>query len=123
MRSKWILALAAAAALSGCGKSTPAVNVFSAPCADGKEHSEPVFYNGKFYLVSYRFEQAALAYGLTVQGKDGRRLKPSDAPAADQLAVPSLSHFACPSKQRAAVLPGSLKHEANGFTMKARCGG
>jgi hypothetical protein len=130
MQSKWIFALGVAFALQACG-GLPGTGVTAsvapvmnpAPAGDGVARREPVFFNGKLYDVSYRFDRLDAAYAMIVEGQRGRALTVGDGPASEQLAISSLSHFACPTKLRAKAVQGSLRHEAGKFHLKARCGG
>lgn len=124
MKGKWILAVALGLMLAGCVQKQAPVTVLAAPIADGKERREPVFYNGKMYEMSYRFDAGLAAYALTVDRKPGAmRANPENAAAARAIGTSSLSHFACPTKLRAQLLPNSLRHSGQGYMMLARCGG
>ncbi len=125
MRGKWILVLAVVAGLGACAQTpAPSVQILSAPFADGKERREPVFYNDRMYSVSYRFDAAAAAYAVRVT-REGRVMQAGadSQKAAEAIATSSLSHFACPTKKRAQIIPGSLRHDGAGYAMNLRCGG
>jgi hypothetical protein len=125
MRGKWILVLAVGGLLAACAQSpAPSVHIISAPFADGREHKEPVFYNDHMYAVTYRFDAGAAAYKVRV-ARQGRAMKAGEAnqKAAEAIATSSLSHFACPTKKRAQILPGSLLHDGAAYSMNLRCGG
>lgn len=104
--------------------TAPSVQVISAPFADGKEHREPVFYNDRMYAVSYRLDAGTAAYAVRVT-REGRAMKAGAEAqkAAEAIAVSSLSHFACPTKKRAQILPGTLRHDGSAYAMNLRCGG
>lgn len=123
MAGKRILSLALAGLLSACAGSPSGVTVLNGPMSDGKPHREPVFFNGKIYNVSYRFDMGRMVYALKVTGQD-RFLKasPANAQAATQLGLSSLSHFACPTRHPARMLPGTLAHDGEGYVLEARCG-
>lgn len=124
MKGKWFLTLGLCLLAAACNEKPAEVAILSAPFADGQEHREPIFYNGRMYEVSYRFDAGSAAYALKVTGERRKVLKPTPANAenARQIAISSLSHFACPTRKRAQLL-GAAAHDGEGFTMKARCGG
>lgn len=125
MRGKWILWGSLCILVAACAQTpAPSVQILSAPFADGKEHREPVFYNDHMYAVSYRFDAGAAAYVVRVT-REGRSMKAGaeGRKTAEAIATSSLSHFACPTKKRARVIPGSLVHDGAGYAMNLRCGG
>ena len=125
MRSKWILGVSLCILVGACAQSpAPSVNITSGPFADGKEHREPVFYNDHMYSVSYRFDAGAAAYLVRVT-REGRVMKAGaeGRKTAEAIATSSLSHFACPTKKRAKIMPGNLRHDGAGYAMSLRCGG
>lgn len=125
MRGKWILVLVTTAGLAACVQTpAPSVQVISAPFADGREHREPVFYNDRMYAVSYRFDAATAAYAVRVT-REGRAMKAGAGAQkdAEAIATSSLSHFACPTRKRAQILPGTLRHDGKAYAMNLRCGG
>lgn len=118
---RYLVLIAAALAAAGC-QETRGVRIVSSPYADGAKHTEPVFYNGKHYDVSFQFNAAADLYQVTVAGK-GRRLSgtPGDQQIIEQVAVSAIRHFACPTGQRGQVVPGSIRHGDGAWALEARC--
>lgn len=116
-----VVFFAAALAAAGCQEAR-GVRIVSSPYADGVKHTEPVFYNGKHYEVSFRFNAGADLYHVTVAGK-GRRLggTPGDQEIVEQVAVSAVRHFACPTGQRGQVVPGSARHGDGAWALDARC--
>jgi hypothetical protein len=100
------------------------INVVSSPYADGVKHTEPVFYNGKHYDVSFRFDAHVNAYEVTVAGKGGRAIggEAGDRAIAEAIAASTVRHFACASGQKAGVVAGSPRHAEGRWDMQARCG-
>lgn len=109
--------------LAGCQQQPKNLNIVSSPYSDGVRHTEPVFYNGKNYTVSFAFAASRNAYDVTVAGKGGRQLggKPGDRTVVEQLASSAIGHFACPNTQKGRVVPGSASHSGGKWNMQARC--
>ena len=125
MKRNWILAVAGFIALSACD-AMPGNQANLAPLgADGREYHEPVFYNGSFYDMHFRYEGQSAAYLLRVTGKAGRPLKrsPANADNAEKLGTSALSHFACPTKRPAKRVGQAPSHDGHGYVFYARCGG
>jgi hypothetical protein len=96
----------------------------NSPYATGKRHTEPVFYNGKHYDVSFTFNSALNAYDMTVAGDGGRRLgsTPGDQKIVEQIASSTVRHFACPTGQKGYILAGSSRYRDNGtWALQAAC--
>ncbi len=109
-------------ALAACEKKKTAAIVAS-PYGDGVEHREPVFFTGKHYNVTFRYIAARASYDMKVEGQ-GRKLGggPGDLQIVEQVASSALSHFACPTKQRAQIIPETASHVAGAWILQARCG-
>ena len=112
-----------ASALSGCAPKS-AVTVLSSPYVDGVEHTEPVFFTDKHYVLKFKYDSSRSAYTARLTGRDAA-LAPTegDRQLAVQIVSSSLSHFACPTKSRAVVDAASMQHADAGWSMDARCGG
>ena len=123
MKRSVIFALIAVTALGACQQQRKNVNVVSSPYSDGVRHTEPVFYNGKHYKVSFAFAAARNAYDVTVAGKGGRKLGggSGDRNVVEQVGSSAVRHFACANRQKGRVVPGSASHGAGKWTMQARC--
>lgn len=107
---------------TGCAPKS-SVTVLSSPYSDGGEHTEPVFFTGRHYDLTFRFDAGDAAYHVNVKGRDTAFSgSEKDGETAKQIVASALSHFACPTKQRAAVMPGTARHDAGSWVMKARCG-
>lgn len=108
--------------LAGCGNQNRAA-VIASPYGDGIEHTEPVFFTGKHYNVTFKYSAARSHYDVKVEG-DGRALGngQGDRQIVEQVASSALSHFACPTRQRAQIVPGSTSAVAGAWVLQARCG-
>jgi hypothetical protein len=108
--------------LAACGSANKATMVAS-PYGDGIEHTEPVFFTGKHYNVTFKFSAVRASYDVKVEG-EGRALgsEPGDRQIVEQVASSALSHFACPTKQRAKIVPGTASPAAGAWTLRAQCG-
>lgn len=112
-----------AAVLAAACTSKSNINVVSSPYADGVNHTEPVFYNGRHYDVSFRFDAHANAYEVSVAGKGGRSLgsEAGDQAIIEAIATSTVRHFACAASQKASVMPGSPRHSDGRWSLQARC--
>lgn len=108
--------------LAACGSANKATIVAS-PYGDGIEHTEPVFFTGKHYNVAFKYSAARASYDVRVEG-EGRALgsEPGDRQIVEQVASSALSHFACPTRQKAKIVPGTASPVAGAWTLRARCG-
>lgn len=119
----WLLLLGMGLALAGCDSPRPEARIISAPPGDEKvSHSEPVFYNGKHYKVDFKYSRDLNAYAVKVTGK-GRSLGSTegDRKIVEQIALSTVRHFACPSRFKGQVVPGTSKHTGSAWEMQARC--
>jgi hypothetical protein len=126
-----VVGIAAALAVSVCVVSCtstrqPATVTASTPSIHqaGKRMSEPVFYNGKHYDVSFTFNSALNAYDMTVAGDGGRKIgsTPGDQKIVEQIASSTVRHFACPTGQKGYILAGSSRYRDNGtWALQAAC--
>ncbi|MFO1091193.1 MAG: hypothetical protein U1E46_16580 [Hyphomicrobiales bacterium] len=93
------------------------------PYQPGKKQSEPVFYNGKHYDVSFTYNQTLNAYDMTVTGDGGRKLgsTPGDQQVVEQIASSTVRHFACPNGQKGYVLAGSSRYDSGAWALQATC--
>ena len=103
------------------GKSQ--VTVISSEYANGTAHTEPVFYNDKHYDVTFRYNAGIDVYDVTVAGKGGRRLgdKDGDQAIIENIAASAVTHFACASGQRSAIVPGATHHNAGSWDTRVKC--
>ena len=99
------------------------VTIISSEYANGISHTEPVFYNDKHYDVTFRYDAGINAYDVTVAGKNGRRLgsKDGDQAVIENIAASAVTHFACASGQRSAIVPGATRHNAGRWDTRAKC--
>jgi hypothetical protein len=108
--------------VAACGEATRPP-VLASPYGDGIEHTEPVFFTGKHYNVTFKYVAAQASYEMRVEG-DGHVLgpRPGDQKTAEQVASSALSHFGCPTKHRARIVAGSVSPVAGAWILQARCG-
>jgi hypothetical protein len=112
------------AALAGCAAKGKEVLILSSPYADEAEHMEPVFFTGRHYEVTFRFDRARLAYATRVAGQGWEMTRSSiHESTAEQVAKSALSHFACPTKQRAGIVQGTMVYGEGAWRMEVRCSG
>ncbi len=125
MKRNWILAFGLWPALMACEPQASGERILQPLGADGREYHEPVFYNGKFYDMHFRFEGQNEAYVVRVTGQAGRPLRanPGNAQNSEKLGLSALSHFACPTKRRAERVGQAPAHDGHGYVFYARCGG
>jgi hypothetical protein len=110
------LALAAALVLlTACQSDNGARITSSAPAATGAR-SEPVFYNGKTYQMSFNSTKGSGLYDMTVAG-----MGPGQKKDAVAVATSSLGYFACPDGQRG-QLASEPSYVGSTWRMQARCG-
>lgn len=121
MMRQMIPAILLAMVVVGC--AGPKTRVAQSPYANGATHTEPVFYNGKHYRLSFRYNSGLNAYNVSVKGRGGRKLggTPGDQKVVTGMASSALRHFTCARGQKAAILPGTMRHNAGIWHMQARC--
>ncbi len=120
---RYAVLMALIAVMTGaCAQNKP--RVVSSPYADGVNHSEPVFYNGKHYKLRFKYRAHRDAYAVNIIGKGGRKLgnKPGDQKIVSDVVSSAIRHFACARGQKAVVLPGTTQHAGGSWNMQARCG-
>lgn len=107
--------------VGGCAAQKPRVS--QSPYGNGVTHSEPVFYNGKHYKVSLRYNAGLNVYAVAVRGKGGRKLggTPGDRKIVADMARSAVAHFGCARGQKAAIVPGTPRHAAGIWHMQAKC--
>ncbi|MGE0210496.1 MAG: hypothetical protein AB7S41_02275 [Parvibaculaceae bacterium] len=112
--------LAASLPLAACDK--PAARIVSQPQQPDVSHSEPVYYNGKHYMVDFAFSRPQNAYQVKVSGK-GRSLggEEGDRKIIEQIAISAVRHFACPDRAKGQVVPGTTRHTGSAWQLQARC--
>ena len=96
--------------LAACASQKNAVMVVSSPYQSGQRHTEPVFYNGKHYEVSFTFNAVANVYDMTVSGGGGRPLggTAGDRKTIESIAASAVRHFACPERQKGSCRPAAV---------------
>ena len=111
----------AAVPMTGCA-NPPAARVVSMSAGTKATHSEPVFYNDKHYMVDFSYSSAHSAYTVKVSGK-GRSLGGTDGDRKiiEQIAISAVRHFACPSRLKGHVVPGTTRHTGTAWQLRARC--
>lgn len=115
-----------AIALSGCAAEKPkvgaVVNDNPSPYAQGKTHSEPLYYNGRTYRVQFRHVVEQKVFEVNVSAP-GRKLGATaeDKRIVSEVGRNAVNHFACKDSQKAKVLDGSAAPEGQGWKMRARC--
>jgi len=115
--------VAVIAAMTGACTQNKA-RVVSSPYGDGRNHSEPVFYNGKHYALRFKYVAHQDLYNVKIAGKGGRSLgsKPGDQKIVSNVVSSAVRHFACARGKKAYVLPGTARHSKGAWAMQARCG-
>jgi hypothetical protein len=110
--------------LAACASQKTSVMVVSSPYQSGQRHTEPVFYNGKHYEVSFTFNAVANVYDMTVSGSDGRPLGSTggDRKTVESIAASAVRHFACPERQKGHIVVNSTRHDGTAWQLQARCG-
>jgi hypothetical protein len=103
--------------LAACASQKNAVTVVSSPYQSGQRQTEPVFYNGQQYEVSFTFNAIANVYDMIVSGSGGRPLggTPGDRKVVEAIAASAVRHFACPDRQKG-------RHNGSAWELQARCG-
>ena len=105
----------AAALLASCaGKSTVNITHGSAQMQT-RPRSEPVFYNGKTYMLDYSYVESASAFDMRVSG-----MGPKQHNDAVALATSSLRHFACTGGQ-SSQMTGEPNYVGGVWRLQARC--
>jgi hypothetical protein len=82
--------------------------------------SEPVFYNGRQYQVSYSHDTGRGDFDVRVNGQN-KAMGAGDGAVAQDIASGALRHFACP-KGLTGRIAGTPAFEAGTWRMTARCG-
>ena len=115
--------VAVIAAMAGACTQNKA-RVVSSPYGDGRHHSEPVFYNGKHYVLRFKYVPHKDLYDVNIAGKGGRSLgsKPGDQKIVSDVVSSAVRHFACARGKKAYVVPGTVHHSKGSWEMQARCG-
>jgi hypothetical protein len=123
MSRRLILLLVAGLCLAACEGSKPDARIVSVPPVnDSVAHSEPVYYNGKHYKVDFKYSRPLNAFAVKVSGK-GRSLGggEGDRKIVEQIAISAVRHFACPSRSKGQVVPGTTRHTGSTWELQARC--
>ena len=122
MRLGFIAAIALLTMLGACSRPKPVI--VNSPYGSGTTHSEPVFYNGKHYKLSFKYIAVKNLYDVSIIGKGGRKLgsKPGDAKIVGEVVSSAIRHFTCATGQKAHILPGSQRNLNGRWHMYARCG-
>jgi hypothetical protein len=113
-----------AMALVACASQKNDVMVVSSPYQSGQRHTEPVFYNGQQYEVSFTFNAIGNVYDMIVSGSGGRPLggTPGDRKVVEAIAASAVRHFACPDRQKGHIVANSTRHNGSAWELQARCG-
>jgi hypothetical protein len=111
------------AIVAACASQKAPVLVVSSPYQSGQRHTEPVFYNGKHYEVSFAFNAIANVYDMTVSGSGGRPLGGTggDRKTVEAIAASAVRHFACPDRQKGHIVVNSTRHNGTSWQLQARC--
>ena len=122
MRHMKLWALAAGLALAGCQKAPLPPEPAEKPQAQAQtaSRSEPVFYNGRQYQVSYNHDAARGDFDVQVKGIT-KPMGSGDQSQAQDIASGVLRHFACP-KGLTGRIAGTPAFDAGTWRMQARCG-
>jgi hypothetical protein len=110
--------------LAACASQKNSVMVVTSPYPSGQRHTEPVFYNGQQYEVSFTFNAIANVYDVTVSGNGGRPLggTPGDRKVVEAITASAVRHFACPERQKGHIVANSTRHTGVAWELQARCG-
>ncbi len=113
-----LIAIAFAVPLAGCqtgGSSASGV-------IGAYQRTETVRYNKRDYSVSFIYSNSTKAYNVTVK----RPSRPMNNGAKDrnnatQVAMSTVSYYACPNGYRAKALSGAVSYGGSRWAVKARC--
>jgi hypothetical protein len=124
MVGRGLAAISLGMMLAACASQKTPVMVVSSPYQSGQRHTEPVFYNGKHYEVSFAFNAIGNVYDMTVSGSDGRPLggTAGDRRTIEAIAASAVRHFACPERQKGHIVVNSTRHDGRTWQLQARCG-
>jgi hypothetical protein len=111
---KKTVVLLSALTLAACTQKPKEAKIEPAPVAVPASRSEPIFYNGKTYQLSYT-RNAAGVYAMTVRGMSAKQK--SDAVA---VATSSLRYFACRDGQEGKLL-NTPSYASSAWKMTAAC--
>ena len=121
MSAKKLIAVMALA-LAACAKPAPPPELVEKPQAKVQtaSRSEPVFYNGRQYRVSYSHDAQRGEFDVRVKGIN-KPIGSDDGAQAQDIASGVLRHFACP-KGLTGRIAGTPSFDAGTWAMQARCG-
>jgi hypothetical protein len=124
MTVRGLTVVAVGMVLAACASQKNGVTVVSSPYPSGQRHTEPVFYNGQQYEVSFTFNAIADVYDMSVSGSGGRPLggTPGDGKIVEAIAASAVRHFACPDRQKGHIVANSTRHNGSAWELQARCG-
>jgi len=124
MTGRGLVVVVVGMVLAACASQKNGVTVVSSPYQSGQRQTEPVFYNGQQYEVSFTFNAIANVYDMTVSGSGGRPLggTPGDRKVVEAIAASAVRHFACPDRQQGHIVANSTRHNGSAWELQARCG-
>ncbi|CAN5555388.1 hypothetical protein BH10PSE7_BH10PSE7_37410 [soil metagenome] len=108
------------AALAACAEqSRVSVTKKTKATVDTRSRSEPIFYNGKHYLLTFDYNEGAKVFDMRVSGTSAAMTSKQEKDAV-AIATSSLGYFSCPDGQRGR-LQGSPRFGSGTWAMQARC--
>ena len=113
-------ALCAVIVLCACADHSNIQITHGSQAVQTKSRNEPIFYNGKHYMLAYSYNSALNVFDVKVTGTTAA-MKASDQKDAVAIATSSLGHFACPDGQHG-KLAGDPQFAAGSWALQARCG-
>jgi hypothetical protein len=118
MTARFILAAAAIASLAGCTTKSN-VDITSGGTVQTDARSEPIFYNGQNYNVSYTFNEGLKLFDMKVRGTSVT-MTAEDKNTATAIGTSALRYFACPDSQSGRLI-GQPKFAGAVWSLQAKC--
>lgn len=115
-----MIAGGAIAALAGCAEKSRVDITTRKPTVDTRSRSEPIFYNGKRYLLTFTYDKGGRVFDMKVLGTTAAMTGKQEKDAV-AIATSSLGYFSCPDGQRGRLV-GGARFGSGVWAMQARCG-
>jgi hypothetical protein len=115
-----LILMLAAAVLTACAEKSKVAVTNQAATVQTKSRSEPIFYNGKNYLLRYDYNDGANVFDMKVSGQTAA-MGAGQQKDAVAIATSSLGYFACPDGQSGRLM-GEPKFSGGTWALQARCG-
>ena len=109
------------AVLAGCAeKSKVDITTRKKQTVDTRSRSEPIFYNGKHYLLTFTYNEGQRLFDMKVLGTTAAMTGKQEKDAV-AIATSSLGYFSCPDGQKGRLV-GGARFGGGVWSMQARCG-